>query len=364
MRIGILTYYNVHNHGALLQAKAMQNYFQSKNVDDVEFLRFERNYDYISEHSQKKYRLSIRSVPFLIKYFFDNGIGTFLYNAFKRSSLDKFRKNELNIGRRYTDNSYDSVCIGSDEVFALDVGINPFFYGHCIKSKKIFSYAGCFGQTTYQDVKDLNCEQLIKSGFEILNAIGVRDKNSYDIASAFAQDKTVLVCDPVLLYGFSKEIKENIPREKNKYILIYSYDKNMNDENEVDALRKFARKHNYKIYSVGYYHKWCDKNINVDPYELLGYFKNAEYIITDTFHGSVISIITESNFFVKLRTNRNKLAFLLEEYDLTNRIVSNFTQLDEISNIKIDYKEINAILEKKRLKSMKFLELCLYGEKK
>ena len=72
---------------------------------------------------------------------------------------------------------------------------------------------------------------------------------------------------------------------------------------------------------------WCDYNVNVNPVELLGYFKSAKEVLTDTFHGSVMSIITNSNFAVKTRDNGNKLINLLDEYGLTSRIIKDLMVL-------------------------------------
>ena len=91
------------------------------------------------------------------------------------------------------------------------------------------------------------------------------------------------------------------------------------------------------MYSVGFYHKWCDKNINASPLELLGWFKNAAYIVTDTFHGTVLSLITHSRFATKVRGNGNKICNLLGEYGLANRIFTDTDSCMKILSTGIDY---------------------------
>ena len=81
----------------------------------------------------------------------------------------------------------------------------------------------------------------------------------------------------------------------------------MNEDKEIEIIKKYAKKHKLYIVSVGFYHNWCDTCVDGSPIDILGYFKYAKYIITDTFHGSVISLITNANFVAKIRTNRNKL---------------------------------------------------------
>lgn len=354
MKIAILTYYGVHNHGAVLQANALKTVLESYG-HDVEFLEFHRNYDYIPVNNAKKYKISLSSIPFYTKYLFEKGLGNILYNLKKNRILSNFRKENFVIKQRYSDFAGDIIIIGSDEVFSFEIGINPFFFGHALKANKIFSYGGCFGPTTEQILNDNNLVNLVKSGFANMCSIGVRDMNSKNIADKLSDKESVLVCDPVILYGYKKEQKAYTPKNKN-YILIYSYDKNMNNNLEVESIRKYAKSKNLKIYSVGYHHKWCDKNINVTPEELLGYIKNADLVVTDTFHGSVLSIICNTQFFVKMRNNTNKVAFLLEEYNLTDRIINNFDEIEKTSCNPIDFSKVNKIVENRREDSIKFLE--------
>ena len=91
----------------------------------------------------------------------------------------------------------------------------------------------------------------------------------------------------------------------------------------------------------------------------MGYFKYAKYVITDTFHGSVISLITNANFVAKIRTNRNKLYDLLDNFDLADRIIDNFDEIEhKLPNI-IDYNKTNELIELTRKSSYKYIKACL-----
>lgn len=352
MKVGILTYYDVHNHGAVLQANALKTVIMSLG-HDCEFLSFDRDYSMIPQKQANKYKISLKSIPFYLNYLYEKGIGNIAYNINKNRILDKYRKDCLPIGERYDAFQGDVAVIGSDEVFSLEIGVNPFLYGNDLKAKKIISYAGCFGPTTYKDIEESNLKDMISNGFLKMNAISVRDKNSQDIAKSVSGKNAELVCDPVILYGYKDEMDEFIPPLKD-YIVIYSYDKNMNLKEETDRINKYAQDNNLKILSVGYYHKWC-RNIQANPIELLGWIKNAKLVITDTFHGSVMSIICNTPMIVKIRGNKNKLSFLLDEYGLSDRIIEDFSKIDEISKQDIDFSEVNKLLEKRRKKSEKFL---------
>ena len=61
-----------------------------------------------------------------------------------------------------------------------------------------------------------------------------------------------------------------------------------------------------KLISVDYSNSWCDKNIiDIDPFEWLGYFKNAKYVLTSTFHGTIFSLKYKSRL---LREKMSKLS--------------------------------------------------------
>ena len=146
-----------------------------------------------------------------------------------------------------------------------------------------------------------------------------------------------------------------------KYILIYSYDNTMNEPERVAEIKKYAKANDLKIYSVGFYHKWCDKNINASPLETFAWFRNAELVITDTFHGSVLSIVTNAPLIVKLKENTNKLLWLLKEYSLENRIINSFAEIESLAKEKIDFKQVNDIVRMKRENSLQYLESALNG---
>lgn len=353
MNAGILTYYNVHNHGAVLQANALRTIIMSLG-HQCKFLAFDRDYSMISQKSVAKYKISTRSIPFYIQYLCERGIGNVIYNINKKHILNKYRRKNLPLGEKYDCFQGDLVVIGSDEVFSAEIGVNPFLYGNELKAQKIISYAGSFGPTTATDIKKNHLEEMISSGFSKMNAISVRDRNSQEIVQIFSNKDACVVCDPVILYGYNDEMKQFKPSLKD-YIVIYSYDKNMNDINEIKEITKYAQSNNLKIVSVGYHHKWC-KNVQADPEQLLGWIKNARLVLTDTFHGAVISIICNTPMVVKIRGNQNKLAFLLEEYGLSSQIIKDFSEVEKAAGHHIDFDAMNVLVREHRKKSMEFLQ--------
>lgn len=357
MKIGILTYYGVHNYGAVLQANALKKVLQN-NGHEVGFLTFSRNYDTTPVKQINKYKIGLNSVKFYVNYVFDKGIRNIVFNIKKSRSLKKFRTECIPLLGRYTDFDGDAVIIGSDEVFSADVGINSFFYGHGIPSDKILSYAGCFGSTTMELLTKWHLNELVSSGFRKMSSISVRDNNSKKIVREVSGLESSIVCDPVILYGYVDEMNFKKPNLAN-YIIVYSYDKNMNSHEEIASIRNFAKKHGQKIVSVGMYHKWCDKNIVASPIEMIPWIKNAKYVVTDTFHGAVVSLICNTPMIVKIRGNSNKLEFLLSEYGLTDRIIDNIDQIESVAAKDIDFDNINENILAKREASMRFLKNAL-----
>ena len=354
MKIGILTYYGVHNHGAVLQANALRTYLRKKG-HTVYFLSFERNYDYIPPENAKKYKGGLASLPFYSKYLIEKGLSNILYNVKKTRVLNTYRKSRLPVIESFDKFDGDMIIIGSDEVFSLEIGYNPCLYGIGLKSKKIISYAGCFGPTTVDDIKSKKLASPIAEGLNKMTAISVRDGNSKSVVEQLTDREAILVCDPVIMYGYKKEMSLFTPNDRD-YIVIYAYDRSMQDPKEIAAIKAFAKRHHKKIYSVAYHHNWCDKNIQANPNQLLGWIKYADCVITDTFHGSVLSIVCNTPMIVKLRENKNKLEFLLQEFELKDRIISKFEELDSVYKRKVDFSKVNVHINERRKASRSFLD--------
>lgn len=359
MKIGIITHHDVHNHGALLQLNALSKELASHG-HSAAALSYTKNFDFLDKDAMNKYNITMKSVPYYVKYVMKKGIKKTLFNIKKKSVLEHFRNSNRLVDGYYSKEKHlDCVFVGSDEVFSLEPGLNTFFWGMGVPTKNVFSYAGCFGPTTLEFIREKYAEEFITAGINRFNKISVRDKNSKEIIFDLTKKEVPIVCDPVILYGYENEIKEMKKPNEEKYIVVYAYDNNMNDKEEVSRIKAFAKSNNLKIISAGFYHNWCDKSINVTPIELINYIKHADYVVTDTFHGSVISIIMNTPFTTKIRGNRNKLGYLLEEYDLLSRETMDFSDLDRMFKQKIDFEQVNRIISVKRKKSKDYIEECL-----
>lgn len=113
----------------------MRTIFLDKGYE-CEFLEFDRDYSMIPQKQANKYKIGIKSIPFYMQYLCQKGIGNIVYNVKKNQVLNQFRRKKLPLGGRYDGFQGDVVVIGSDEVFSLEIGVNPFLYGNDIHAKK------------------------------------------------------------------------------------------------------------------------------------------------------------------------------------------------------------------------------------
>ena len=120
-----------------------------------------------------------------------------------------------------------------------------------------------------------------------------------------------------------------------------------------------------KTISAGSFHGWCDENIVISPFELLRLFKDAAFVVTDTFHGSIFAMKHERPFvtFVRdhnpLGSNSNKVRFLLEQFGMESRIVNDSARIKEILESPAPYHVFNERLGNMRNASLEFLRAAL-----
>ena len=127
MKAGIITHYDVHNHGAQLQLYALSAQLKKYGYD-ARALTYNKNYDFMELGVENKYNISIRSIPYYLKYLCNKGFSRTFYNFRKKCKLDEFRKKNRLVGEYYSKaKDLDVVVIGSDEIFSIEPGLNPCF---------------------------------------------------------------------------------------------------------------------------------------------------------------------------------------------------------------------------------------------
>lgn len=182
--------------------------------------------------------------------------------------------------------------------------------------------------------------------------ISVRDENSFEIIKKLTGIEPEINLDPVLISNYDEEMIDNV-KYKN-YILLYAYSNRIN-KYEGKIIKEYAKENNKIIISIGGYEEVADYNIVVNPFELFAYFKHADLVITDTFHGSIFSIKNHSNYFTIVRkSNENKVVDLLKRLKQENRII---TDIKEIYNFyENDFSETDKIINYETIKAIEYLK--------
>jgi hypothetical protein len=266
----------------------------------------------------------------------------------------------------------DLQVIGSDEVFNcvqsnVNVGYSRDLFGHESPAKRVISYAGSFGNTTLKKIDDAGIRAELSADLTAMDAISVRDQNSSDIVSALIGVTPEIHLDPTLVYDFSTSDPE-IPSERQhegKYVIVYGYSGRLGDA-ENAAIRRHADQIGARVLAFGGLQGSADEFVDCDPFTLLAYFRDAEAVITDTFHGTIFSIINEVPFATIIRRssdhgygNEEKLGYLLDILGLRSRALNLGDDLSALLREPIDFTPVRATRLAARDRTMAYLKNAL-----
>lgn len=350
MKIGLLSMQRVVNYGSFWQAYCLKKMICDQGNCTLEFIDIipgdvETRTVYKRAFSFSK----IKRIPY---YLFQNK---------KKKIFFDYQRTVLGCteDKNYQSN-YDSIIIGSDEVFNFvqesPWGFSTQLYGD-IDNQNVSTYAACFGNTTYDAIQRTNREETIHSALNNIQHLSVRDENSAEIIEKITHKRPEIHLDPVLV----GEFPDGLPNIKEKnYILVYSYDFRLSDPDIIKQVRSFAREKRLSIISVGFYQDWVNKNVLPNPLELLSYFKNADYVITDTFHGTIFSTRMHRQFVTVIRnTNKEKLGDLLSRIGLKEREYDNGKSIKELLEKQIDYSSFEEYRMREIDRSKSYLKKCI-----
>ena len=355
MKVGILSMQKVKNYGSFLQGFALKTTIEEFG-HQCEFIDIEQGvvFDnlkrtpkmYIEKAIERLFKLDAFT---RIKYF----------RQFSKRFDNEFF--EMLGANKKTFINYDLAIIGSDEVFnfaqPVPWGFTPQLYGKIKNAKNVVSYAGSFGHTTLKNIDEYKVKDELKNAMISMKYISVRDNNSKEIVKSLTGIDPSFNVDPVLIFDYNKYVKVPLIRD---YIIIYSYPNRIKSTEEIKTIKEFAKKNNLKLISIGFYFPWCDETIIPDPFEVLGYIKYANFVITDTFHGSVMSIKFNKQFAALVRnTNSQKMTSLLEQFGVSSQIVKDINELESTIKKEINYNTVNELILRERLLSMEYLKKCL-----
>lgn len=264
----------------------------------------------------------------------------------------------------------DTLVIGSDEVFNClqsnsDVGFSTDLFGQNFPVDRIISYAASFGNTTLEQLKEHSLDKCISLMLSNnFNELSVRDQNSFEIVNQLTGRIPKINLDPVLIYDFSNDqnvVMNQIDYQK-EYMIVYGYTARFN-ENENKEIRQFARKENLQVVGIGGLQSCCDVFWNLSPFQVINAFKSAKYIVTDTFHGTILSVIQKRPFATIIREgeqgNAQKLGDLLKRLDLEKQKLLDVANLEQIIHQDINYQQVSFMISKARKETSQYLRKTL-----
>ncbi|RCJ23302.1 hypothetical protein A6S26_01740 [Nostoc sp. ATCC 43529] len=356
MKIGILTFHHVTNYGATLQACALWTFLNSQGYD-VEIIDY-RPLNIVWKYLRpliplKKPEKVLVNIPRAWK------MRRFLLSYMKLSPKKFYDKK----GLEYYRDKYDVVICGSDQIWCLDSfrGFDSAFFLDFVNKEttRKISYAASFGNT----VKLGNYHETICNLIDQFQTILVRDSNSANIINNECNQKAIKVLDPTFLIKYDA-IKTS-PKIPGKYILLYFHAAIEPEEEEF--IKSLAKSENLTIVSVDEPNKIAQINLeSASPQEWVGLYSEASYIVTNTFHGTIFSIIFQKPFNVFLRSEKqNKVTDLLRDLNLEHRIffVKEKPQPSHKEIFDIDYESVSKILESKIMQSKQHLLQAISPEK-
>nr|AXY99638.1 Polysaccharide pyruvyl transferase [Proteus vulgaris] len=364
MKIGIITIHNVSNYGAVLQSYALKEVIKDKYT--VNIINFN------NKHVSKSLDL-IRFTPSL------HGIlGTIkdilriipryrVINKFNNFILDELDLSEYN-NKALT--SFTTLISGSDQIWnPACISSNckfrdEYFLSFATPQQKKISYASSCGAYEFNPEE----EKVLAAYLNDYTYISSREYESSMYLSRITNKRVNFVLDPTLLLNKEQWINKIKPKKiiKEKFILLYVI-KKTNLLKEVVKKIKFEL--NLKVILVEqglYFSNIVDKHIrDAGPADFIGLVNDAEYIVTDSFHGTTFSIIFRKNFLsVSPGKNVNRIKSLLETLHLKNRLINNINDLNDVSiNTDIDYHKSNIILREEIKKSKDYLFLAIENSK-
>ena len=371
MKIGVLTYHRSYNYGAVLQAFALKTYIESRG-HEVEFIDYWPHYrsgmyDLFNFNPFKK-KLNLKNISHGC-YEFLKGIFYFFPKHVRYNKFQKFIKENLGVDyerRSFKEGEeipdiYDAYIFGSDQIwrygeFELASGFDPVYWGEFPKNAKgqKFAYAASMG------VMELNNAKIdfISDKIKYFNEISVREEQLKEIIEPFYNKPVFRVLDPVFL--LDKETWEEYASKNLKtperYLLLYNIG---NSKSIYDYSKNIASSINIKLIEISgsinfkrFFLKSSRQTIG--PKEFIELIKNAELVVSSSFHGVAFSLIFKKQFYaLQMGNNAERVKSLLRILGVEDRYITFDTGLD--LNKQINYEKVNLLLEIEKKNSMQYL---------
>lgn len=262
----------------------------------------------------------------------------------------------------------DLLIVGSDQVWrAAYVDPVRYMFGD-IKDTNVkrISYAASFGTNDLREYTQVQVKATAKLA-QKFSAISVREASGVDICKKYWDVEALHHVDPTLLLNaedYSKAISTGVTEQPAGSLFVYVLDRSVhNDEiiNKVEALsgtKKFELMPKEYVSFVDFLR---DRKAHTMPgvEQWLRSYRDAEYVVTDSFHGTVFSIIFNKPFISIGNEGRGLARFtsLLGMFGLEDRMVSNASQVTQkLLETEINWRHVNAVIKKEQKRSYEYLQ--------
>lgn len=353
MRIGIITMPLLSNYGGILQNYALQTVLKEMGHQPITFKVGKKGYGaWLLSAIKALVRLRFPSSPPWIfckrfagmERFVEQYIDiTHRLDTFSSSHIDQFK--------------LDALCVGSDQVwrpiYMYSMHLEDMFFHFAMNRPMLkFSYAASFGVSDWEfsEEQTRNCSVLIKQ----FKGISVREESGVELCRKFLGVDAQWVLDPTLLLTVAhyEKLCLHIPKSPE---FLYAYILDITDK-KIQFIHRVANQLGLKAVIVS-----AGASINADdcPEKWLSCFRDASFVITDSYHGTIFSIIFKRQFLVFANTHRGNARFdsLVKGLGIISQMV------DENSQIEVDktpdWNAIDTHLLEWKTKSYRYLDSML-----
>lgn len=372
MKIGIITFHRAYNYGAVLQAYALFTKIESMGLE-CEIIDFWPETFKNLYYMQQPFRITHPPIKTWLNHFKVRKVLSERNQNFEKFIEEILKtSNESYISYYDILNAkldYDSYITGSDQVWndtCAKFDKTFFLQFPQAKAKNRYAYAASFG---FEEIPE-GLENEYKKRLEGYRRYSVREKSGARILENLLSIKPDVNCDPTILLSAEEWLK--IARETKckyeKYIFIYYVTKTQNLQKMANDL---AKKTGYKVIIVP-----CNMNIDVlsgkydksnmalvnpciSPQEFLMLLKNAEYVLTNSFHGTVFSVLFHKKFLSQINLDNgkknNRIKELLETIGLENKAILDIERIDD----RVDWDSVDEKILEMRKNSEKYLQLIV-----
>ena len=295
----------------------------------------------------------------------------------RRKRFDIFRNDFLCLSNRYVypqltevELDYDILICGSDQIWNPDYNIPSFFMGFG-KAKVVRAvYAASIGKSVLTKYQKKVYSRYLKN----IDYVSVREESAREMMQPYCEKSIYNVLDPTLLLDVAewKQLAEISDLQYSEYIFCYFLE---NTKEKIEEATNFAKKAGKRIIVIPYLHDAYEecyeyfgdiKLSSVGPSDFLSLIKNADFVITDSFHATVFSLIFGRTFYVFNRKSGNynmntRIENLLLMINSEDRLIvsEDLRKIDPVQRVIHNF-EVEIQPYKKY--SVEFLKMVIYSE--